>query len=473
MAGKRRNAREEEELEEPQELSDVQEDDAFAADFPADEADADIDADAEEQPPLDERMMESDLGAVKARIAEILAILADFGKNPNPELTRINYFIELRKCYCSYFGYSEELMEYILRLFGPRESHAFLEAMEEPRPTTIRVNTLRARRGDLAQALAERQVNLEPLDEIAKTCLKVNWSKVPIGATPEYLAGHYIIQSAASLLPVLALSPQQNDRVLDVAAAPGGKTTHIAQLMKNTGLIVANDVSKARTKALFYNCQRMNVQNVVVTNYDGRRFPECLKNFDRVLLDAPCTGLGIISRDPTIKARRTVLDIRKAAHLQRELLRAAIDRCKVGGYIVYSTCSISFEENEAVVDYACKNRYVKVVDTGLRIESKAITQFGDAHLPERIKKCVRVLPHVHNLDGFFIAKLKKLRDGERKREEDAPSNKNQKNNTTAAKAPKAMKAAKAKKASSVALAKSQEPVAIAVAKKIKKKKPGA
>ena len=430
------------EPQEPQDLSDVHEEKPFLLDLP--EHDGDHAAEPEALPE-GERMLDSDLAGVKARTAEILAILADFTRNPNPQMSKIHYFIELRKCYCSYFGYSEELMEYLLRLFGPRESYAFLQAMEEPRPTTIRVNTLKARRNDLAQALAERQVNLEPLDEIAKTCLKVNWSKVPIGATPEYLAGHYIIQSAASLLPVLALSPQPNDRVLDVAAAPGGKTTHIAQLMKNTGLIVANDASRARLKALFYNCQRLNVQNVTVTNYDGRRFPDCLKNFDRVLLDAPCTGLGIISRDQSIKARRTVLDVRRAAHLQRELLRAAIDRCRVGGYVVYSTCSVAFEENEAVVDYACRRRYVKIVDTGLRVEGRAITQFGDAHLPDRIKKCVRVLPHVHNLDGFFIAKLKKLRDGERKsaEEETAQESSRNKEGKSAGKGPYAAKPSKA------------------------------
>lgn len=122
-------------------------------------------------------------------------------------------------------------------------------------------------------------------------------SKVPIGATPEYLAGHYMLQSASSFLPVLALSPQMNERVLDLSAAPGGKTTYIAQLMKNSGVIFANDNSKEREKALFFNLQRLGVTNTVITNYDGRKFPKVMRNFDRVLLDAPCTGLGIISKD--------------------------------------------------------------------------------------------------------------------------------------------------------------------------------
>ena len=122
-----------------------------------------------------------------------------------------------------------------------------------------------------------------------------------MGATTEYLAGLYMLQSAASMLPVMALAPQPGNYVLDMAAAPGGKTTHIAQIMKNTGLIVANDLKKERLVGLHFNCQRLGVKNVIVTNYDGRKFPKSLKNFDRILLDAPCTGLGVISRDKTIK----------------------------------------------------------------------------------------------------------------------------------------------------------------------------
>lgn len=124
---------------------------------------------------------------------------------------------------------------------------------------------------------------------------------MPIGATPEYLAGYYMLQSASSFLPVIALAPQMNERVLDMACAPGGKTTYIAQLMKNTGLIFANDVNKDRLKAVKFNISRMGITNTVITNYDGRKFPTVMNNFDRVLLDAPCTGLGIISRDPSIK----------------------------------------------------------------------------------------------------------------------------------------------------------------------------
>ena len=109
---------------------------------------------------------------------------------------------------------------------------------------TIRINTLKTRRKELAEALLQRGVDLDKLAEWSKVGLKIYQTRVPIGATPEYLAGHYMLQSASSFLPVLALDPQPNEKILDLAAAPGGKTTYIAQLMKNTGIIFANDVKK-------------------------------------------------------------------------------------------------------------------------------------------------------------------------------------------------------------------------------------
>ena len=156
----------------------------------------------------------------------------------------------------------------------------------------------------------------------------------------------------------MALAPLPGERVLDMAAAPGGKTTHIAQLMQNRGVLFANDAKKERLKSLAANLQRLGVENAVVTNYDGRRFPGVMRGFDRVLLDAPCSGLGVISRDPAIKAVKSQKDVQRLGHLQRELLLAAIDCVEAGngrtGVVVYSTCSVSVEENECVVEYALK-----------------------------------------------------------------------------------------------------------------------
>lgn len=125
-----------------------------------------------------------------------------------------------------------------------------MDANDQPRPITIRTNTLKTKRKDLAQTLIQRGVNLDPLAEWTKVGLKIYESKVPLGATPEYLAGFYMLQAGSSLLPVMALAPQSDERILDMSAAPGGKTTYIAQLMRNTGVLFANDLKKDRLKVL-------------------------------------------------------------------------------------------------------------------------------------------------------------------------------------------------------------------------------
>ncbi len=127
---------------------------------------------------------------------------------------------------------------------------------------------------------------------------------ISTGATPEYLAGHYMLQAASSFLPVIALAPEPNERILDMASAPGGKTTHIAALLQNTGVVFANDANKARTKSLTANVHRLGCKNVIVCSHDGREFPKVMGGFDRVLLDAPCSGTGVISKDSSVKVNK-------------------------------------------------------------------------------------------------------------------------------------------------------------------------
>ena len=142
------------------------------------------------------------------------------------------------------------------------------------------------------------------LVEYPQSCPHTFTHEAFIGATPEYLSGHYMLQAASSFLPVIALSPQPHERVLDMASAPGGKTTHMAALMQNTGIIFANDSNKARTKSLTANVHRLGCKNVVVCSYDGREFPKVMGGFDRVLLDAPCSGTGVISKDAGVKINK-------------------------------------------------------------------------------------------------------------------------------------------------------------------------
>ncbi|KAK3580055.1 hypothetical protein CHS0354_028626 [Potamilus streckersoni] len=352
-----------------------------------------------------------DLAIIQQRIKEIMFVLSDFKSRGEQGRGRKEYLSQLCKDLCTYYSYNEYLMECLMQLF-PLEIVEFLEANEVQRPVTIRANTLKTRRRDLAQVLINRGVNLDPIGKWSKVGLIVYDSQVPIGATPEYLAGHYILQGGASFLPVMALAPQENERILDMCAAPGGKTTYIAALMRNTGMLFANDANKERAKAIVGNLHRMGITNTVVSNYDGKQFPKVMTGFNRVLIDAPCSGTGVISKDPEVKVNKDEKDILRCSHLQKELLLAAIDCCdaksKSGGYIVYSTCSVMVEENEWVIDYALRKRNVKLVPTGLDFGREGFVNFEKYRFHPSLKLTRRFYPHTHNLDGFFVAKLKKF-----------------------------------------------------------------
>lgn len=353
-----------------------------------------------------------DLQDVQQRIKDVITVLNDYKRLHQDGRSRSEYTDLLRQDLCTYYSYNDFLMEKLMQVFQLSDLLEFLEASEVQRPLTIRVNSLKARRKDVAQALINRGVNLDPLGKWTKVGLVVYSSQVPIGATPEYLAGHYIIQGASSMLPVMALAPKENERILDMASAPGGKASHIAAAMKNTGVLFANDANKDRTKAVVGNFHRLGVVNSVITCYDGRKIPNVIQGFDRVLLDAPCTGTGVVSKDPSVKTNKDETDIQRCCTLQRELLLAAIDclnaRSSSGGYLVYSTCSVLVEENEWVIDYALKKRAVRLVPTGLDFGTEGFTKFRHLRFHPSLNLTRRFYPHTHNMDGFFVAKLQKL-----------------------------------------------------------------
>ncbi|PZC84504.1 hypothetical protein B5X24_HaOG205078 [Helicoverpa armigera] len=363
-------------------------------------------------PSEEELQNPASLQDVHQRIKDVVTVLGDFNRLKEENRSRCEYTDLLLKDLCTYYSYNEFLMEVLMQIFPVQELVEFLEASEVARPVTIRTNSLKTRRRDLAQALINRGVNLDPVGKWSKVGLVVYSSTVPIGATPEYLAGHYILQGASSYLPVMALAPQENERILDMCAAPGGKASHIAAIMKNTGTLFANDANKERTKAIVGNFHRLGVVNAVICNHDGREFPDVMKGFDRVLLDAPCTGTGVIAKDPSVKTTKDQKDIQRCFNIQRQLLLAAIDCCSAksstGGYIVYSTCSILPEENEWVVNYALKRRNVKLVPTGLDFGTEGFVKYRHHRFHPSLKLTRRFYPHTHNMDGFYVAKFKKF-----------------------------------------------------------------
>ncbi|XP_014221312.1 probable 28S rRNA (cytosine-C(5))-methyltransferase [Trichogramma pretiosum] len=359
----------------------------------------------------------TDLKEVQQRIQDVLMVLSDFAKFKSSDRSRSEYVDLLEKDLCTYFTYNSFLMKKLMQIFPLTSLLEFLEASETQRPMTIRTNTLKTRRRDLAHALISRGVNLDPIGKWTDVGLVVYSSSVPVGATPEYLGGHYMLQGASSFLPVMALDPKPNERILDMCAAPGGKSSYIAALMKNTGVLFSNDTNKNRTKAIIGNFHRLGVKNSVICSYDGRKIPSIIKGFDRVLLDAPCTGTGVIAKDPSVKTNKDEVDVQRCCTLQRELLLAAIDavnhKSESGGIIVYSTCSILPEENEWIIDYALKKRDVKLVSLQegskpIEFGSEGFTNFRNLKFHPSLKMTRRFYPHIHNMDGFFVAKLKKF-----------------------------------------------------------------
>jgi ribosomal RNA methyltransferase Nop2 len=275
-----------------------------------------------------------DLQIVHHRINEVLRILNNFSEMREEGRKRSEYVAQMLKDLAFYYGYNEFLIQLLWNLFTPSEAIEFFEANEVPRPVVIRTNTLKTRRRDLAQALINRGVNLEPLGKWSKVGLQVFDSPVPIGATPEYLTGQYMLQAASSFLPVMALAPQEGERVLDMCAAPGGKTSYVSALLKNTGCIFANDANKDRCKGLVANLHRLGVKNAVVCNYDAREFPKVIGGFDRVLLDAPCSGTGVISKDQSVKVNKVLYKSQETNCSRRRLILKCCLSCKSSSFFV-------------------------------------------------------------------------------------------------------------------------------------------
>lgn len=401
-------------------LDEEQEEDAAEAQLELEEAALQTNIDGDRPNVLDDEgedagpasRLAPDLQLLRSRITDTIRVLDDFSKLSEPGRSRAEYTAQFIKDVCLYYGYSTYLAEKLFNLFTPREAFAFFEANESARPVVIRTNTIRTHRRELAQSLINRGVTLEPVGKWSKVGLQVFESQVPLGATPEYLAGQYIIMAASSFLPVMALAPQEHERILDMAAAPGGKTTYIAALMKNTGSIFANDSNKDRSKALIGNIHRLGVKNTIVCNHDAKEFPKVIGGFDRVLLDAPCSGTGVIAKDPSVKTNKTEKDFMQLPHLQKQLLLCAIDSVdhtsKTGGYVIYSTCSVSIEENEQVVQYALTKRpNVKLVETGLTFGVDGFVSYMGKHFDPKMKTTKRFYPHTYNVDGFFVSKFKK------------------------------------------------------------------
>lgn len=228
-----------------------------------------------------------------------------------------------------------------------------------------------------------------------------------IGNLIEHALGYFYVQEAASLIPPIVLEPQPGEVVLDMCAAPGSKTTQIAQYMQNKGLLIANDMTYQRIQALGINIQRCGITNTVLTQMYGHWFKDF--QFDRVLLDAPCSGTGTIRKSVKTLMMWNRGGIRQLAGQQRQLIDVAFQNLKQGGILVYSTCSNEPEEDEAVVSFLLE-KYPDAVCEKIELPLKhgpAILEFEGKKYHEGVKHCLRLWPQDNDTEGFFVAKIRK------------------------------------------------------------------
>lgn len=260
--------------------------------------------------------------------------------------------------------------------------------------------------------LRERSIELKKIPWARYGYWVVN--DVNVSNTLEHMLGLIYIQGAVSMAPVEVLSPKPGELVLDLCAAPGSKTTQIAQALQGEGVIVANDVNIKRIRALSSNVQRCGVINCIITQVDGRKFPLWAKGFfDKVLVDAPCTSLGIVSKDWSAAKKWSFRTSERLSKLQLSLAISGFECLKVGGIMIYATCTLSPQENEWVIDRLLANkpnaRLENIRLEGLKINKGLLEWQHNKYNPE-LERCVRVYPYEHEAEGFFIAKIVKEGD---------------------------------------------------------------
>jgi NOL1/NOP2/sun family putative RNA methylase len=266
----------------------------------------------------------------------------------------------------------------------------------------IRVNTGNTKGKGFEERLRAAGVQFEKIPFL-ETGYWILSSKVSVGATAEYLLGFYSIQEAAAQIPATLFSGLKGRVVLDACAAPGGKTVQLADLMGNTGVIVALDVKKRRLAALSNHLERCHVGGTVVYRRDARQASGLNLRFDRILLDVPCSGNFVGEKDWF--KRRTMEDVERNAKLQRELLAEAAKCLRGGGEMVYSTCSLEPEEDEVNMDWATKHLSLQIEEVDCYGE-KGLTEVFGKRLDVSVERCRRIWPG--ETQGFFVCKLRKL-----------------------------------------------------------------
>jgi len=282
---------------------------------------------------------------------------------------------------------------------------AFRAACERPLPSVVRVNTLRTTAERARRALKAEGIGIEPV-EWHPHLLKLDDQP---GANWPYVHGWIHGQEEVSALPARVLDPAPGERAWDACAAPGSKTTQLAALMDDRGLVVATDDNLGRLSALRSNTERLGVTNVAVTNEDARVHslaPFGEEPYDRALVDVPCSCEGTVRKNPDTLEEWTIEHVRGIAGAQKGILRRAVQATRPGGTVVYSTCTFAPEENEGVLDHVLAEESCRLVEVDLPLESApGVTEWEGEEFDPSVEQARRIYPHQNDTGGFFCAKL--------------------------------------------------------------------
>ncbi|MFX1313717.1 MAG: RsmB/NOP family class I SAM-dependent RNA methyltransferase [Promethearchaeota archaeon] len=300
------------------------------------------------------------------------------------------------------------MIERYINFLGIEETIKLLKANEMPLIPSIRVNTLKISGVKLKKRLEQKGFELESINWVphAFNIIKETYN---LGSTHEFLQGYYYLQRIASMLPAIILNPNPNDIVIDMCAAPGGKATHLAQLMKNQGTLILIDRNRNRIPALKINLRRLGIFNSIILNMDAIDISKLNIKADKILLDAPCTGEGLIRQDPNRKKTKKMRDIEKMASIQKKLLKEGLYSLKSEGILLYCTCSIAPEENEFVVNEVLKtSKKFKIIKISEEYGVNGFTQVYNKNLNRDLKFSQRLYPHIHNTIGFYFCLIKRI-----------------------------------------------------------------
>lgn len=289
-------------------------------------------------------------------------------------------------------------VDYCFRLFGKEDAAAFLQGNLDPPPTYIRINTLVSSEEKTLQKLIDEGIKLEKVEPLKYT-YKIVETKETLNNSPSLKAGLFYVQDKASCFATQVANPQPGNIVFDICAAPGAKTTFLAQIMQNRGSITSVDFSAKRMKTWTKETKRMDAKIVTALVADARISIPLIGEADLLVIDPPCTSSGVFGKQPSAKWRLSPRSINNMSKIQLEIMNNCADKVKSGGYLTYSTCSITIEENEGVIEAFLKvHPEFKIVDIEPKIGLPGLND---------LTKCQRLYPHIHNSNGFFIAKLQK------------------------------------------------------------------